>query len=157
MRFRIQCRDGNWVVITDELARFINGARNDDQAAVAAWKAKVAAEEEKRLAKQRRHAQFGPQSITDSNGQLGMPPPDTSDWDDYMEEFFEAANAGRPNRHGREVFKGEIFQPRIDFIATIAKQEASGRENIKQIAAEVQASPETLEAQQAMTIKSLQK
>ncbi len=157
MRFRVQCRDGNWVVITDEQARFINGARHDDQAAVAAWKAKVAAEEEKRLAKQRRNVPYVPPPSLGLIGQSSEPPPDSSAWDNYIDEYYGEAITGKLKPYGKEVFKGDIFQPRIDFIATIAKQEASGRESIKQIAAEVQASPETLEEQQAMTIKSFQK
>ena len=105
MRFKVECRDGNWLVTSSEGSRFINGNRKDDE--------KVKA------------------------------------------DAATKAKEGRSYRDGEPVFTGEVFQPRIDYVAKISDEGVTKRADLKQLAKDVAASPETIKEQQALTIKSI--
>ncbi len=106
MRFKIECRDGNWIVTTQEGARFINGSRKDDDKATAA-----AAEARKK---------------------------NNRSYDDRD-----------------QLFTGETFQPRMDFVAKISDEGTTLRGEILRLAKEVAASPETVKEQQEITVKMI--
>jgi hypothetical protein len=165
MRFEIEHRDGNWIVTSNEKARFINGTRKDEEGVKAARiSAEVAA-----TAEAFKKARPSPNMVIppgvgygNSDGVTSFLSEMKALQNQFPTDHLAKLEAERDRlveeKYGSNqfnpVFKGEIFQPRIDFVAKIAAEGASGRSNLRRAASEVEASPETLKEQQEMTIKT---
>lgn len=177
MRFHIQCRDGNWIVRTDEGDRFINGVGRNDQASekIAAerwalqttWKGyrlidpEVAERLPHGLPYDAKGAEIRAQMIEKSGGIEaneifpGIDIPDT----DLPTRLRTAQETKidikelqmRPNK----LFNAPIVRPGAELLAKMSEGATPGRADLKKISAEVQATAETIEEQEKMTMKSI--
>jgi len=55
----------------------------------------------------------------------------------------------------KQIFSGEVFQPQIEFVSKVSEDGPNKRADLQRLAKDIEASPETLKAQQKLTIETM--